>query len=164
MCHAAGATVRMLTAHNNLRNLLLPRLVMHVVRAGHVEKAAATLTEGTETDPPCRFDMETGTVMVFDYRLVHRGTANKTGVTAAPSGNSDEEQRAKKVKLSTAVGDRPADTAGPATGASAAAAAGAAGRPLLYFVYSKPWWIDERNFKTHENLFTGRGGKGNDGT
>lgn len=136
---------------------------MHAVRAGHVEKTAATLTEGTETDPPCRFDMETGTVMVFDYRLVHRGTANKT-VTAAPSGNSDEEQRAKKVKLSNAVGERPADTAGPATGTSAAAAAGTAGRPLLYFVYSKPWWIDTRNFKTHQNLFTQGGGKGNDGT
>lgn len=123
-----------------------------------------TLTAGTETDPPCSFDMKAGTVLVFDYRLVHRGTANKTGVGAivARTNTDDDEEREdpipkKKVKLDADGDDGDSDGGGVERAlGDTNAKQDAVGRPLLYFVYSKTWWTDTRNFNTHEHLFNGK--------
>lgn len=123
-----------------------------------------TLTAGTETDPPCSFDMKAGTVLVFDYRLVHRGTANKTGVGAivARTNTDDDEEREdpipkKKVKLDADSDDGDSDGGGVERAlGDTNAKQDAVGRPLLYFVYSKTWWTDTRNFNTHEHLFNGK--------
>ena len=44
----------------------------------HVEAVATALSEGTETDPPVTAELSTGSALIFDYRLVHRGTGNST--------------------------------------------------------------------------------------
>jgi ectoine hydroxylase-related dioxygenase (phytanoyl-CoA dioxygenase family) len=91
----------------------------------HVEAVATALSEGTETDPPVTAELSTGSALIFDYRLVHRGTGNST----APTGESSHPSPSPSTKSAII------------------------GRPLLYFVYSKSWYNDNRNFSEHEQLF-----------
>jgi hypothetical protein len=58
------------------------------------------------TAPVSTAPMARGSMLIFDYRVVHRGTANT----------------------------------------------GAEPRPVLYMVYSKPWWADRVNF-SEQSLF-----------
>jgi len=74
----------------------------------HVEEVSAALQQGATVDPPVSYELPAGSAVVFDYRIIHRGTANRSG--SAGSGTPRQ-------------------------------------RPMLYYVFSKPWFQDVRNFE-----------------
>ena len=45
----------------------------------HVEEVSTALRQGATVDPPVAWTLPAGSAIVFDYRIIHRDTANRSG-------------------------------------------------------------------------------------
>ena len=129
------------------------------IPGSHRWASAQALKEGNAEAVPIWFDLEPGDVILFDYRLVHRGVENSSSEkvsvlarlwrpsrssAAAPAG----PQHRRPVRQSSAVSplSPPLTCRCPLLSPPPPPGHLTQSRPLLYRVFSKPWFQDLSNF------------------
>ena len=97
---------------------------------GVVGKAGKAGEAAEQRQPPILMTVPAGSVVLYDFRLLHRGTMNRGDRrTTRRAANSDA---APAATASSTAAPQPPSLAGS--------------RPVLYLTFARPWFTDEGEF------------------